>query len=580
MEPGKFYKWIRSLCRIFFATEADRSKSEVPKMTRSWMLEVMDSPVSPSNDEPIETKPLSASELTRKVMKKATSTGQQMKSSAVLPNNALLKEEAPKIEITTTRYIQNMVAQNQSWKQRNVGNVHLPKAKVAVNTVSPLTKSKENQQSEDTTEDSTSNEYDEETNNFNFEEIGLSAENSSPIDITTASDEIIAQLEQSNYDEEMIESRLRQYRYMAEEEEESINDDESAGIQSESSEDEDYIINSDDNQLYIQEEEDIQENVQEGEEEVLEDHEVPNVANEEEVYASEENTFPSPASQTIPLSLDFLDSLGRLWEEKAEWYKKMSNTKLFDGRGRPIQVPPVQTQRYQESIPEDSKENENYSDHLSNTVYVDVGSAEMKEIEKYSTKRKFSTTNDDDKVREKKLKTAHAQTQHGLDNIRRLLNLPCKSNNTTSDKATTATSNTGVSRTASKRTQQTPTPLRRTAPTSTVSRPTAPTSGVTACRHIPVTAASKPTSGTPIPSISTPSTPSSKPAATEHTYSSPISCTSNKLNTNVPKLIIPTKTYGQKDVEKEEASHTKAQHDFKMPIPTKDFLEQRKKKGT
>ena len=240
------------------------------------------------------------------------------------------------------------------------------------------------------TDDPTSNEYDDERNDFNFEESGYNTENLSPIDITTASDEIIAQLEQNNYDEETMESRLQHFREMAEEGEESTNE-EITVIESDVSEDEDYIIDSDENESYLQEE-DRQEDLQQDVQEVLEYSEVPEVGNEEEVQDSDENTFPSPDSQTIPLSVDFLDSLGRLWEEKSEWQKKLSNTKLFDGRGRPIELPPVQTTT---TPPEDDKEDEDDTHHLSNTVYVDVGTTEMKEIEKYSTKRKLSKTNDE-----------------------------------------------------------------------------------------------------------------------------------------------------------------------------------------
>ena len=55
------------------------------------------------------------------------------------------------------------------------------------------------------------------SNDLNFEESLAAGENSSALDITTASDEIIAQLEQRKYDEETIGSRLRQFTDMAEE---------------------------------------------------------------------------------------------------------------------------------------------------------------------------------------------------------------------------------------------------------------------------------------------------------------------------------------------------------------------------
>ena len=80
-----------------------------------------------------------------------------------------MKEAAPNFEISTTEYIQNILVQNQSWQQRNVGNVHLPKTKVAVNTVSPMKTGQKIEESENTTDDPISNEYDEERNDFNFE---------------------------------------------------------------------------------------------------------------------------------------------------------------------------------------------------------------------------------------------------------------------------------------------------------------------------------------------------------------------------------------------------------------------------
>ena len=65
-------------------------------MTRSWMLEVMETPVSHRKND-IATKPVSLNELRTKIITKPTSTD-KLNSSAVLPNNALLKEPAPKIE--------------------------------------------------------------------------------------------------------------------------------------------------------------------------------------------------------------------------------------------------------------------------------------------------------------------------------------------------------------------------------------------------------------------------------------------------------------------------------------------------
>ena len=63
----------------------------------------------------------------------------------------------------------------------------------------------------------TSNHAEHYSNDFNFEESLAGGEYSSALDLTTASYEIIAQLEQRKYDEETIWSRLRQFTDMAEE---------------------------------------------------------------------------------------------------------------------------------------------------------------------------------------------------------------------------------------------------------------------------------------------------------------------------------------------------------------------------
>ena len=195
-------------------------------------------------------------------------------------------------------------------------------------------------------------------------------------------------------------------------------------------------------------------------------------------------------------------------------------------------------------------------------------------------------------VREKKLKTVDKKIQDGLANIRRILNLPSKSKKSTSDKAATATSDIALSGTPSKPTAEIATASKRTAPTVSSSKPAAAIASrrtaLTATVSKPSTAtASRPTALTATAAKSTATTAPSRPTAQTATSSKPnattptLSTPTGSKSTAIPskdtgqKLLIPTKTYGQKEV----ANHSKAQDEFKLPIPTKEFLERRKKKG-
>ena len=86
--------WVKALCRIFFATQTDTS--EIPKMKRAWMMEVIEGPSSEKSNE-IATKPVPLNVLMNKAVAvtKSPTPGKKLQSSAVLPNNALMKEAAP-----------------------------------------------------------------------------------------------------------------------------------------------------------------------------------------------------------------------------------------------------------------------------------------------------------------------------------------------------------------------------------------------------------------------------------------------------------------------------------------------------
>ena len=71
------------------------------------------------------------------------------------------------------------------------------------------------------------------------------------------------------------------------------------------------------------------------------------------------------AMNIVPLSLDFLDSLGQLYDEKKEGiYESFANVKLFDGKGLPITTESL----LKENISTDKKETIN----KQNAVYMDV----------------------------------------------------------------------------------------------------------------------------------------------------------------------------------------------------------------
>ena len=362
---------------------------------------------------------------------------------------------------------------NQIWQSRNVGHVHLPKTKVAVNTVTPLQSASEKDQTVNNSEEPNSEELDNQRNDFSFDDSTTATETTSPIDIVAASEEIIAELQQRDFDEDTLETRLRLYRDLAGEEgEASTNEDMTAATDTDNSDDDDYINDMEESDTVFEDNE-PQEDGQD-----IEVAEVVLNADGQEVPAS--TAFPSTAMPIVPLSLDFLDNLGRLWEEKSEAYKNLAQTKLFDGRGHPIDLPPTEDNQQLNS------EDTSSSDDI---VYLGMDREELAEIEEYSTKRK--STEEEEKRTTKKAKITDQQRkiEDGLKNLRRLLNLPTKS--------------------------------------------TQP--------KLPPAAAS-----------GSPSTLQEK----------------RDLKFNIPK-----KTYGQKEQE------TPTKEDcFKLPMPTKDFLEKRKKK--
>ena len=113
------------------------------------------------------------------------------------------------------------------------------------------------------------------------------------------------------------------------------------------------------------------------------------VDNEEESAPEAQSNQPDiitlPAMSIVPLSLDFMDSLGRLYDEKkTDLYDSFSKTKLFDGEGKPVTTDSLLKQEKEEkTLNLTNQQNIN----TKNAVYMDVLQVDDK---------KSQTTFDDD----------------------------------------------------------------------------------------------------------------------------------------------------------------------------------------
>ena len=84
-------------------------------------------------------------------------------------------------------------------------------------------------------------------------------------------------------------------------------------------------------------------------------------ADEENIY----QTLHFPSQTIVPLSIDFMDSLDRLFDDrKSNLYDTFSETKLFDGSGKPLTTESI--------LQDDSKSDPNEKINSQNAVYTDI----------------------------------------------------------------------------------------------------------------------------------------------------------------------------------------------------------------
>ena len=406
-------------------------------MDRKWMLDVMETPAS-QKEEAVPSGPVTI-QITQITKQNDGTEGtvKQVQSSIVPPNNAI-QESAPSQQITTLDYIKNILTENLNWQNRNPVNIRLPKTGVAVNAVSPIQSSV----------------------NTNGKENGAASSRSRaptstqsrppPDDLETENDEMIASLEQSRLDDEKeLQQRLEGYRNLANEENDTTNNNFNAGDDFE--ENEEIIIDDDDDQDEVIDEEEEEEQQEEDEEEEeenlqspsdsvnteMDDSELPDIPPDMQTTNNSNTNEDSDFSTIFPLNPDFLDTLGRLWEEKSPALNKLADVRLFEGSGHPVDNIDL-TVNSSANNEERMKEEESKDPR----IFFDLDAERRKIIEEEQRKildqLETSKRQNEDKSHKKgpipkKVRTKASERTRRDETLRQILNMPAQSSQNPQD---------------------------------------------------------------------------------------------------------------------------------------------------
>ena len=397
--PAPYYRWINSLCRIYFATKSD--DSPVPQMERALMDAVMDSPSKSKSKKASSPLDLTGTELLKpEESKKAIQT---MLTNIVQPSCKEQKKLSK--TISTEEYITKLMTANRAWKPRQTKKVTVTK-RLQVAPVTPFRKatSTSTQRKKDASGNEESQAATDTTQNPETEEqIEMDRNMAQQLQETYTNEAtgIISMDPSFTPEDDMStlpweDSGLGDSQY--EPDSQTLPDLPSDGTEEEDNLDEDPNDASYDYQMDTDipdsedEESEVDENMEEqaititpisnsNDQQTTEETEetITPISNSNDEQRNQEtpeastsyfvgtenNPIVLPTQTIVPLHIDFLDQLGRLYDEKKTGlFESFANTKLFDGEGNPITT---------DSILSSKDELQNQKEvNKENAVYMDV----------------------------------------------------------------------------------------------------------------------------------------------------------------------------------------------------------------